>query len=234
MEVYNSINDCLPRDEGDAAESKDIQLRHQMCVEEISTKRLTDLDAGWYSKLAATNKEMVAEDERAAPPTGEGYVYTIHGLHWHNNPADTGEQGHLYVMNTFLKNLQKQQTPPIEGFPVRDVRRLGISHATLVSVTPGTFYYDPEGGKIDKTAPRTNLFGGPGTLPGSTLPGSTLPGSTTSLSARPQIQSRAFHRSRRSPRDQFEFQAVAAVAIHDSVCLQADSGRGAGTTDSRR
>jgi type IV pilus assembly protein PilM len=179
LEVYNSINDCLPREEGEDAESKEIQLRHQMCIEEITAKRLADLDAGWYAKLAPTNKEMVAEDERATAPTGEGYVYTIRGLHWHNNPADTGEQGHLYVMNTFLKNLQQQQTPPIEGFPPRDVRRLGISHATLVSVTPSFFYYDPEGGKIDKSVPR-NLFGGPGTLPGSTLPGSTLPGSEIS------------------------------------------------------
>ncbi len=183
LEVYNAINDCLPRDEDtDAAEPVDIQLRNQMCIEEISSKKMADLDAGWYSLLPETNKEMVAEDERATAPAGEGYVFTIRGLHWHHNPKDTGEQGHLYVMNTLLKKLQ-QQTVQIEGFPPRDVRRLGISHATLVEVLPGKFFFDPDGGKIDKTAPRTNLFTGPAgssvaPMPGeSALPGASLPGS---------------------------------------------------------
>ncbi len=183
LEVYNSINDCLPRDEEtDAAEPVDIQLRKQMCIEEISSKKMSDLDAGWYANLPELNKDMVAEDEKATAPTGEGYLFTVRGLHWHHNPNDTGEQGHLYVLNTFLKNLQQQQTPPIEGFPVRDVRRLGISHATLVESVSGKFFFDPDGGKIDRSAPRTNLFtGGSGTpggpMPGeSSLPGASLPG----------------------------------------------------------
>lgn len=180
LEVYNAINDCLPRDDG--TEAVDIQLRKQMCIEEISSTKIADLDTGWYASLPETNKEMVAEDERATAPTGAGYLFTVRGIHWHDNPKDPGQQGHLYVMNTFLKNLQQQQTPPIEGFPVRDVRRLGISHATLVEVSPGKFFFDPDGGKIDRSAPRTNLFTGtPGTpggsLPGeSSLPGASLPG----------------------------------------------------------
>ena len=180
LEVYNAINDCLPRDEeADAAEPVDIQLRKQMCIEEISSKKMSDLDAGWYANLPELNKEMVAEDEKATAPTGAGYLFTVRGLHWHHNLNDTGEQGHLYVLNTFLKNLQQQQTPPIEGFPVRDVRRLGISHATLVESVPGNFFFDPDGGKIDRSAPRTNLFTGPGGTPGGPMPGeSSLPGAS--------------------------------------------------------
>ncbi len=180
LEVYNAINDCLPRDEeADAAEPIDIQLRKQMCIEEISSKKMSDLDAGWYANLPELNKEMVAEDEKATAPTGAGYLFTVRGLHWHHNLNDTGEQGHLYVLNTFLKNLQQQQTPPIEGFPVRDVRRLGISHATLVESIPGKFFFDPDGGKIDRSAPRTNLFTGPGGTPGGPMPGeSSLPGAS--------------------------------------------------------
>ncbi len=180
LEVYNAINDCLPLDEeADAAEPVDIQLRKQMCIEEISSKKMSDLDAGWYANLPELNKEMVAEDEKATAPTGAGYLFTVRGLHWHHNLNDTGEQGHLYVLNTFLKNLQQQQTPPIEGFPVRDVRRLGISHATLVESVPGNFFFDPDGGKIDRSAPRTNLFTGPGGTPGGPMPGeSSLPGAS--------------------------------------------------------
>ena len=176
LEVYNAINDCLPReDEDDAAEPVDIQLRHQMCIEEISAKKMADLDAGWYALLPEVNKGMVAEDEKATAPTGEGYVFTVRGLHWHDNPNDTGEQGPLYVENFFLKKLQ-QQTVQVLGFPVRDVRRLGISHATLVDVVEGSFIYNPDAGKIDKSSPRTKLFNGPGTNPESGLPGASLPG----------------------------------------------------------
>ncbi len=179
LEVYNSINDCLPHeDENDneGQESVDIQLRHQMCIEEISAVKKADLAAGWYTALEPTNKEMVAADEQATPPAGEGYLFTVRGLHWHHDPEDTGQQGHLYVMNTFLKNLQ-QQTVQVPGFPMRDVRRLGISHATLVDVSSSYFYYDPDGGKIDRAAPRTNLLSGPGATPGGSLPGGSLPGS---------------------------------------------------------
>ena len=181
LEVYNSINDCLPRDEEEEGqEPVDIQLRDQMCIEEISAVKKADLAAGWYTALPPANLDMVAVDERATPPTGEGYLFTVRGLHWHHNKDKTDEQDLFYVMNTFLKNLQ-QQTVQVPGFPMRDVRRLGISHATIVDVTPSQFYYDPDGGKIDRSAPRTNLLTGPGVTPGGSLPGtpgSELPGST--------------------------------------------------------
>ncbi len=176
LEVYNAINDCLPRDpEGDAADSIDIQLKNQMCLEEVSAKKIADLDAGWYAMLPSTNKQMVAADERSTPPTAEGYVFTIRGIHWHHNKDVNNEQGEMYIINTLLKNLQ-QQTIQVPNFPVRDVRRLGISHATIVDINPGDFYFDPNGGKIDKTAPRI-LFGANGANSGGTLSGpGGLPG----------------------------------------------------------
>ena len=176
MEVYNAISDCLPRDSDAASqESIEVQLRNQMCIEEISAKKVADLDAGWYATLDKTYKDYVSKDERDTPPTEAGYVFSIRGLHWHDNPADVSEQAVAYIENTLLKNLQ-QQTVQVEGFPVRDVRRMGISHATLAMTDLKSFWYDPNGGKIDTSAPRTNLFsqgGGaidgvqPGGLPGA-------------------------------------------------------------------
>lgn len=175
MEVYNAISDCLPRDTDAAAqESIEVQLRNQMCLEEISAKKVADLDADWYATLDKTYKDYVSKDERETAPAGAGYVFTIRGLHWHDNPNDVSEQAVPYIEKAFLSNLQKQ-TIEIEGFAIRDVRRMGISHATLADIKISSFWYDPNGGKIDASAPRTNLFSqGGGALEGpqsGALPG---------------------------------------------------------------
>ena len=187
MEVYNAVNDCLPRDsEGELIDSMDINLRNQMCIDEISAEKMADLGA-WYSALPEDKKSLVSSDEAAKPPEKAGYVFTVRGVHWHDNPNVNGERGFAYVVGTLLKNLQ-QQTVQVPGFPERDVRRLGISHATLVDSEMKPISYNPNQGQIDRTAPRINVLSGAnsggsgsGTLPGSgfgnSSGGSSLPGS---------------------------------------------------------
>ena len=168
LEIYNAVNDCLPRDaDSEAAESLDIQLRNQICVEEISAKKVADLDAGWYALAPEVHKGA----EKATPPTGEGYVFTVRGRHWHDKEGVAEEQAYLYVKNTFLKSLQ-QPTVQVAGFPLRPVASLGISHATLIDYTEGTFDFNPNGDKPDPSAPRSNV----NILVGNTPAAGALPG----------------------------------------------------------
>jgi len=157
LEIYSAINDCLPREgEAEVTESVDIQLKNQMCVEEISAEKMSDLDAGWYGKIPKEFKEYVADAERETAPTGEGYVFSVRALHWHYKEDNTDEQSISYVEKTFLKNLQ-QETVHVEGYPVRPLKALGISHATVVEFKPDWFLYNPNGSKPEAYAPRMAL-----------------------------------------------------------------------------
>lgn len=160
VDIYNAINDCLPRDD-DAALEQPIEqfMRNQMCIEEISAQKLSDLDASWYQQLPKEYQEYVAASEREAGPTGEGYVFTVRALHWHDNPDDANDRAIPYITNTFLKNLQSPSVQ-VPGFPERPVGKLGISHATLAEFKAESFYFDPNASKIDTNAPRTALFNG--------------------------------------------------------------------------
>jgi type IV pilus assembly protein PilM len=201
LELYSAINDCLPRDEGDA-QAIELELRNQMNIEEITMSRVADLDAGWFQLLNENAKGLLAPDEKEKAPTGEGYVVTIRGMHWHHNANNPKDQSQPYISATFLKKLQSD-TVEVPGFPPRDVRKMGISNATIVDYWQEQFRYDPDGLKIDRSAPRTNLFanapvagtpGAPGTpsapgageaftieqdsgTTGASFPGAAFPGS---------------------------------------------------------
>jgi type IV pilus assembly protein PilM len=179
LELYAAINDCLPRDEGDA-QAIELELRNQMNIEEITAARVADLDAEWFQLLDENDKGLLAADEKDKAPAGEGYVVTVRGMHWHHNEKDPKDQSQPYISATFLKKLQSD-TVQVPGFPVRDVRKMGISNATIVDYWQEQFRYNPDGMKIDRSAPRTNLFGNAPTTPGSPGPGSPgAPGLTDS------------------------------------------------------
>lgn len=171
LELYSAINDCLPRDEGDP-QALDLELRNQMNIEEISASRVADLDGGWFQLLSENAKGLQAEDEKEKGPSGEGYIVTIRGAHWHHG-KDPKDSSQPYISATFLKKLQSE-TVEVPGFPARDVRKMGISNATIIDYWHEKFYYNPDGMKIDRSAPRTNLFANnaiPSTAPGSPGPG---------------------------------------------------------------
>lgn len=160
LAIYDAINDSLPREED---LTKPIQLREQMCVEEITTQKVADLDAEWFSKLPPQYKDFLADDEKETGPSGEGYVFSIRALHWHEG-EDISDQAQLYILKTILKNLQELRK---NGDPKRKTSNLGITHATMVEFDRSMFLDDPNLGKPAARAPRLDVSGGarPG-LPG--------------------------------------------------------------------
>ncbi|RLS51658.1 MAG: type IV pilus assembly protein PilM [Planctomycetota bacterium] len=181
MKAYLAINDCLPRDD-DGADISDITQRKQMTLDEISAKKVADLDAEWFATLVDSQKQMIVKEEQEVAPAGAGYVFTIRGQHWHNDKVDPKFRGRSYVNNTFLNNL-KQMTIQHEGFPVRDVRRMGLTHATLIDSLTKKIAYNPNGQKIEKGT-RTRLPGvanplnpGASSFPGGTSENFIEPGS---------------------------------------------------------
>jgi type IV pilus assembly protein PilM len=125
--VMNAVIDCLPRDEEDV---EDISKKNVMSITEISADRMADLSS-WHTGLIDHQKVYMTPDNKTTAPAGQGYIFTVKGYHFHNNPSDTSAQGVQYVAHAFLKNLQKAKVER-PGYPPREVGDLGISHATIV------------------------------------------------------------------------------------------------------
>lgn len=134
LEVYKSINECLPRDVGEQLDETDIMKMNRISLEGVACKKHADLST-WYSGLTQEKLSYMREDDRTAGPTGPGYVFTLHGHHYHHEPNNpkTG-QGHMYELTTLLANLKKDVVERKDPFSNQvtqvDVRRLGITHAT--------------------------------------------------------------------------------------------------------
>lgn len=134
LDIYNAVNDALPVDEeGIASEDLDITLKHQISLTEFSSEKSTDVST-WWAKLSDANKAyLAADDDKEAGPSGEGYIFTLRGQHWHDNPERPDTETDIgYIKHFFLANLQK---PTIKrpGWPERPVRNLGIKYATIMN-----------------------------------------------------------------------------------------------------
>lgn len=141
LEVLKAINDCLPRDLPTGSDSeKDPALREQISVVQISNQHVADV-ATWHTKILADQKASLYirpwDKETANAPTGEGYIFSIHGIHYHNEerPDKTG-QGVLYVRDTLLKNLQSWMVQPKGARQPHPVGQLGIKCPTIVMFSP--------------------------------------------------------------------------------------------------
>lgn len=129
LEIYDAVSDCLPRpDEGEELPDE-INLKPIITITAFSAKRMQDVGE-WFTAIPEGQKEYFAEDEREAAPSGEGYVYTIKGNHYYDNPDEPFNAGVIFVKNTLLKNLQQQQIQR-PTFPVRDIKRMGLHHAVI-------------------------------------------------------------------------------------------------------
>ncbi|MCA8991326.1 MAG: type IV pilus assembly protein PilM [Planctomycetaceae bacterium] len=133
LEVYSAVADCLPRMPEGQELPEEINLKPLITITEFSSERLADVST-WHAKIPEGQQEYFAEDERETPPTGPGYVFTIGGKHYYDNPDEPFNAGVIFVKNTFLKNLQQQQIQQ-PTFPVRDLRRMGLHHAVIVEQT---------------------------------------------------------------------------------------------------
>lgn len=138
LEIYKAINECLPRDEGEARDEKDITKRKKIDIDKIvvqaynrfveDNNTLTE----WSDTL--TKEELAAMDPVEAQnlPTGEGYVFTLYGSHYHRpeNELLYSEMRQDYVQNTLVKNLRSWEVARQGEQPV-PVGKLGISHAYI-------------------------------------------------------------------------------------------------------
>lgn len=201
LEVYKSINECLPRDVGEQLDEQEIEKMNRISLSSITCKKYADLST-WYSTLSEEKKLYMSDTDRTTGPSGSGYVFTLHGHHYHNemNNAKTG-QGHMYEQATLLTNLQKpfiERKDPATGTDTRiDVGRLGITHAAITfSPTPRPIQFWPNGrpGARQNNPNMNRGFGGSGAFgpgpmgsndlagastgfPGSGFSGSGVPGS---------------------------------------------------------
>lgn len=122
-------------------------------------------------------------NDRSTPPSGAGYVFTLHGVHYHHDEQSLKGRGISYVAETFLKNLQSWTVK--RGATETPVRIIGITHATM-----------PEGSAVSliKFTPNRrpdSARSGMGTLPiGGITPPGTNPAALLNPqgAGRPQIQ----------------------------------------------
>ena len=155
FEIYRAINECLPRDHGDAVDEMDITKRHRMKLPIIVSEKVDNLGK-WFESLPTVPKDRMLPEDKEKPPEGEGYVFTLEGVHYHHDESKPRtEVGDLYVVNTLLNNLQswtmKQEGSTLEV----PVRQIGISHATIVRSYPRVkvkFYPLGQGPRVDYDA----------------------------------------------------------------------------------
>jgi type IV pilus assembly protein PilM len=160
LEVYAAVADALPRLPEGEEMPEEINLKPLIAIKEFSADKVSDVST-WHSGVPESQKVYFAADEKDATPTGEGYIFTIRGVHYYNNPAEPRNTGVIFVQNTLLKNLQQQQIQQ-PGFPVRDVRRMGIKHAVIVEQSNA-----PE----LRIGPQQKVITGPNRILGQNRPG---------------------------------------------------------------
>jgi len=175
MEIYKVINECLPRDDGDKRDEENVALQDRMLIYSITAQQVSDL-AKWYEELPPHATLYLDPAEKAAPPKGPGYVFTLVGYHYHNDPKnpDTG-QGGRYVVHTLVKNLQKWAlNPDSPGVNAIGVRQIGISHATMLTVSDTKEYYYPNGPPVNYNTQEGVLTFGPAGAGAGRSPGRSL------------------------------------------------------------
>lgn len=159
MEVINAVDACLPRDPGNVVEVLDITQRQLISIQSINSQRQASLGT-WFEGLDDDDKVYMLAEDSAQAPSGEGYIITLQGMHWHFEEGKPDFQKHNYVVNTLVKNLEQWQAQ-IDGYLPRDVRRMGISHVTLVDSSFQPIVFNPLGHLPGDDGPQIDILGGP-------------------------------------------------------------------------
>lgn len=155
LEAYNAVLDCLPRDEGDDQDTNtEIEDRELISLSHFTSRKLADVGE-WFNSLSDEQKGQMLKRDGSAAPTGAGYVITLQGQHWHynDNPRDSGL---AYLQKSLLHNLQ-QPTAQVPDMPARDVRNMGITHATVMYYQTIPVVYDPLGVMRNSKDPYSGL-----------------------------------------------------------------------------
>lgn len=175
LEIYKAIDECLPRDVGDEIDNEQIEKRNRIKLPGITVRYEKDL-ASWFQKLSPQAKSLLPAIDKDTPPEGEGYIFTLQGVHYHNDDSKkTTDVGVLYVHETLLKNLQSWTMKNPGSNPV-DVRKMGITHPVVIKDRRDPFQFYPNGrprgtgGGEGRFGGRPggfgNFGGGAGALPG--------------------------------------------------------------------
>ncbi len=140
LDVYKAIDECLPRDIGVQLDEADIKKMNRISLRSITTKRYEDLGQ-WFNDPRIQQEKVIRymnhtnEEFSKTPPAGQGYVFTLSGVHYHDDGDPSVGLGIQYVMATLLTNLQKWEQKNFDSQSERDiitpVRKQGISHATI-------------------------------------------------------------------------------------------------------
>lgn len=139
LELYKAIDECLPRDFGKGLDETEIRKMNRISIRNVTCKKYSDL-ATWFTNHAINEsvKSYMTEADKKAGPTGAGYVFTLQGIHYHDEKDKPAiGQGANYVRHTLLGNLQsafvRQGERTNTGPADTPVRVIGISHATIVT-----------------------------------------------------------------------------------------------------
>lgn len=165
LEIYKAINECLPRDIGDERDNEQIEKRNRIKLPGITVEYKADLGP-WFEQLSAPAKALLPPQDRETPPEGPGFLFTLNGVHYHHDETKPStDVGPLYVHSTLLKNLQSWTVQNPESAPV-DVRKMGISHATVIKDQRDIFDFYPNGRPRGMNGGRGEGMGGPGGFAG--------------------------------------------------------------------
>ncbi|WP_417391676.1 type IV pilus assembly protein PilM [Gimesia sp.] len=176
LEIYKAIDECLPRDVGDDIDNEQIDKRNRIKLPGITVRYEKDLGS-WFQQLSAPAKSLLPKIDQDNPPEGEGYIFTLNGVHYHNDESKpTTNVGVLYVHETLLKNLQSWTVKNPGSNPV-DVRKMGITHPIIIKDRRDPFEFYPhgrprgmqpggDGGRFTGRGGFGGFGGGAGVLPG--------------------------------------------------------------------
>jgi type IV pilus assembly protein PilM len=142
LEVLKAINACLPRDVTDEELAEENPARrNRIRILSITAKDYADLGE-WYKTLKDDAKLKMRDDDKKDAPKGPGYVFTLQGRHFHEDQDNIEMREVNYVYNTFLKNLKQweiaETSANVRGATglIVPVRKMGITHATIVDSRP--------------------------------------------------------------------------------------------------
>ncbi|MBV08791.1 MAG: pilus assembly protein PilM [Rubinisphaera sp.] len=137
LEFYKSVNECMPRDIGQALDEDNIEYRNRVLIKSITAEKSDDL-AAWFEGINTNYKALsdeVAEDRGLKPqpaPEGEGYIFTLNGEHYHHIPdKPETDQGINYLLDRVIPNLQTWTFKQEDGDRV-DVRKMGITNPVVL------------------------------------------------------------------------------------------------------
>jgi type IV pilus assembly protein PilM len=168
-ELYRGIDEALPRPVGLQLDEEDLTKIPRINIRSITAQRYGDLKT-WFDGLREQDKTFLTEEEKAAGPSGEGYVITLMGEHYYAPESRFGGSV-IFVRDTLVENLRKPFIKQGDNFtgPV-PVAVLGISHTVITDNPPPSKVELYENG-----APRTGDTPQRGFRPGFPRPGA-VPG----------------------------------------------------------